>query len=275
MLVYRGMNIGTAKPALDERRQVRHHLIDIASPRSNFSVYAYRKRALRALEEIWKRGKVPLVVGGSGLYVEALWKGLSNHPGGDAKLREKLERKVERESLASLYRELERRDPERARAIHPNDRRRIVRALEIAILSGKTSSEWYRERKSLEELGCSVQIFGIARDRGELYERINQRVERMFRKGFVEEVKRLKRRGFSKTARQALGYREILESLLRGDSEPGRRELIRLIQKRTRQFAKRQLAWFRRKAEIQWIPWGPHELVREVCDKITRELKNG
>lgn len=287
MLVYRGMDIGTAKPTRAERRKIRHHLLDLASPRSNFSVYLHRKRALEAIQEISRREKIPLVVGGSGLYVNAIWKGLSDHPAGNAKLRGRLMEEAKRKGFRFLYEKLRKIDPVRAQGIHPQDKRRIVRALEITAVSGKTPSEWYRKRGSLADLGYSVLVFGVARERQDIYERINQRVERMFRGGLIEEVRRLKSIGFSKIARQALGYREILEYLkCRGGPlcPPSTRtgahggaplQLIQDIQKRTRQFAKRQLTWFRREKEIHWIPWERGESASRVCDKIMKELGNG
>lgn len=267
MLVYRGMNIGTAKPERSLRQGVRHHLIDLVSSRSKFSVYEHREKALRAIEEILRRGRVPLVVGGGGLYVGALWKGIAGPPRGNERFRKQAG------ATRFLYTQLVRRDPERARKIHPNDRRRILRALEIAELSGMTPSEWYRERKSLEDLGYEVCVLGIRRERQELYERINRRVETMFQRGWIGEVRRLRRQGFSKTAGQALGYREILEELRKRKRVSPGPELVPLVQKRTRHFAKRQLTWLRREKEIKWVEWNSGESVSRVCDKILKEVK--
>lgn len=272
MQVYRGMDIGTAKPTRKDCQRVPHHLLDLVSPKTSFSVYPYRAKGLRAIEAIHRKKKIPLIVGGSGLYVEAIWKGLSDHPGADRKLRGRLAEAAERKSAVFLYQRLRAIDPTRACEIHPNDRRRIIRALEIAELSGKRPSDGQGSRVSLENLGYSVRIFGIARDRADLYERINHRVEAMFRKGFIKEVKRLRKAGFGMTARQALGYREILQSLEREEKILGG-ELLPLIQCRTRQFAKRQLAWFRREKAIEWIPWKPGESAKAVCDKIVREIQ--
>jgi tRNA dimethylallyltransferase len=282
MLVYRGMDIGTAKPTRADRKGVPHHGIDLVSPRINYSVYAHRERALKAIETILGRGRVPLVVGGGGLYIGALWRGISPQPGGNRGLRRRLEREAKTKGLSFLYERLKKIDPRRAQAIHPHDERRIFRALEISEMTGKRPSEWHRERESLEDLGYDVLLFGIERERSELYERINARVIQMFRKGFLEEVKRLKRRGFSKTARQALGYREVLSYLDAGRDVPrGRRPsgpltleaLISAVQRKTRQFAKRQLTWLRREKEIRRIPWAKEESCRSVCDKIIKELR--
>ncbi len=269
------MDIGTAKPTPAERRKVRHHLIDLISPRSEFSVHEYRRRALEAITKIQGRGKIPLVVGGSGLYLHALWKGLSNYPGRDRTFRRRLEQEADLKGVAGLYRRLRKIDSERAEKIHSHDRRRIIRALEIAAVLGTGPRVGHRSQESLEDLGFSVQVIGIQRERADLYGRINQRVKAMFRKGFLKEVGRLQKKGLSKTARQALGYKEALTAwhqgsrLRHGRATP---ELVPLIQTRTRQFAKRQLTWFRREKGIEWVDWAPGESARAVCDKIMMQL---
>lgn len=274
MQIYRGMNIGTAKPGQGERRGIRHHLLDLVSPRSSYSVYQHRKQALQAVQEIHRWKRTPLIVGGSGLYLDAIWKGFSHHPGGDSKLRRQLMKEAGKKGLSFLYEKLRSIDPVRATKIHPHDGKRIVRALEIAEVSGRSPSEWYRKMDSLANSGFSVRVYGIQRERSDLYERINRRVVMMFRKGLVREVLRLKRGGFSKTAKQALGYREILECLNRGGSSPKQTpSLIPLIQKRTRHFAKRQLTWFRREKDIRWISWAKKEPCSAVCDKIVTDVK--
>jgi tRNA dimethylallyltransferase len=276
MLVYRGMNVGTAKPTRAERRKIPHHLIDLVSSRANYSVYQHRKKAVEAIRAILARGRIPLVVGGAGLYVGALWKGISAHPAGNVRLRKQLDREADEKGISFLYERLRKIDPKRAKKIHPNDRRRILRALEIAELTGKPASEWYRTKESLRDLGYSVRVFGIHRDRAELYERINRRVEAMFQKGLVREVQRLKKVGFSKSSGQALGYREILEYVnrkRRGGVPPPLPSLIESIQRNTRHFAKRQLTWLRREGEIYWIAWNQGESARAVCDKIIKEVK--
>ena len=197
------------------------------------------------------------------------------------KLRQKLVRLAREKGSHFLYERLKRINAQRAAELHPNDERRIIRALEIAESSEKNTSP---SPFPLAELGFSVRVFGIERDRAELYERINERVEAMFRKGFLKEVQRLGKKGFSKTARQALGYREILHWLSNGRGEvsspsnrgrgnPAPTGLIELIQKNTRRFAKRQGTWFRREKRIEWISWKRGESLRGVCDKISREAK--
>ncbi len=274
MLVYRGMDIGTAKPRAADKKKIPHHLMDLVPPARSFSVYDYRVRALKAIQDILKRGRTPFVVGGSGLYVDSLWKGISPMPGENSKFRKKLNARAQKEGRAVLYEELKKIDPKRAQRIHPHNLRRIVRALEIAHTSGKTPSEWHGQKVSLEDLGYSVRIFGIDRHRSELYERINQRVKVMFRQGFLKEVKRLQKKGFSKTALQALGYREVVSYLKKPEIKP-LPEVISEIQKGTRQFAKRQLTWFRRHPEIEWIDWREDETAQNVCDKILKKLNHG
>lgn len=273
MVVYRGMDIGTAKPLPKDQKKVPHHLIDVVSPGRSFSVHDYRVLAMKAMQDILKRGRTPFIVGGSGLYVDSLWKGLSPLPGEDPKLRKKLNARAQRKGAADLYEELKKIDPKRAGRIHPHNLRRIVRALEIAHTSGKTPSAWHGQKVSLQDLGYSVRIFGIARERAELYERINQRVRTMFREGFLKEVKRLQRKRFSKTAAQALGYREAI-SYLKQEKKKSLQEVVSEIQQRTRKFAKRQLTWFRRHPEIEWMDWRKNETAQDVCDKILKRLNH-
>lgn len=271
MLVYRGMDIGTAKPLTSQRKKVLHHLIDLVSPRSNFSVYRYRELALKVLDKIFAKERIPLIVGGGGLYAGALWKGISKEIKESPRTQKKLEAEARSKGLSFLYEKLKKIDPLRAIEIHPNDERRILRALEIAEASGKVPTQCYQEKISLEDLGYAVRAFAIRRDRGELYNRINRRVVRMFRKGFVREVQKLRRQGFSKTARQALGYREILG--LEGGHAELPEKLIQDIQKHTRQFAKRQLTWLRHQKEIHWIDWDERESAGSVCDKIMQAIR--
>lgn len=252
MQVYRKMDIGTAKPALRERKAVPHHLIDLVSPKSECSVFKHRKLALDAIRKISSKGRLPIVVGGSGLYLKAILDGISPHPGRESKVRKALGKQREKHGLLYLYEKLKRIDPRRAKEIHPNDERRIIRALEIYELSGKKPSAWHRETSGrLEDCGFKPVVFGLARPRPELYERIERRVDQMFKAGWVNEVKRIKRFGFSKTARAAIGYRQVLEYL---KGEKTLEEAKSEVKKRTRQFAKRQLTWFRHDSRIQWIP---------------------
>jgi tRNA dimethylallyltransferase len=251
MQVYRGMNIGTAKPTPKEQKSVPHHLINLVSPKSECSVFKHRLLALDAIRKIHSKGKLPIVVGGSGLYIKALLNGIAPQPGRKSKVRKKLELEAQKNGLSRLYSKLKRLDPKRAQEIHPHDKRRIIRALEIFELSKKKPSRWHEETTgSLESFGIKPVIFGLTRKREELYKRIERRVDRMFEQGWVNEVKWIKRLGFSKTAFAAIGYREILEYLKGKRSiEDAKSE----IKKRTRHLAKRQFTWFRRNPRIEWI----------------------
>ncbi len=250
MLVYKGMNIGTAKPTKLEQKGIRHHCMNLITPRQKISVYQYRKSALKAIEQIIARKRLPIIVGGSGLYVKAITDGIASQSGKTAQHRRKLEKLEAKYGWAYLYKRLQKIDPKRASEILPNDKRRTIRALEIYETFGKKPSEWREETETLEDLGYSYQIFGLARDRAKLYERINARVLRMIENGLIEEVKRLRKTGFSMTSKQAIGYCEILAYL---NQQLTLEQAVELIQKRSRHLAKKQLTWFRRNDRIEWI----------------------
>lgn len=250
MLVYKGMDIGTAKPTKTEQKGVRHHCMDLITPRQKITVYKYRKVALKVIGQIVARKQVPIIVGGSGLYVKAIIDGVASQPGKTTKIRQKLEKLEAKYGWAYLYKKLKKIDPKRASEILPNDKRRTIRALEIYEAFGKKPSEWRLQTETLEDLGYSYKIFGLQRDRAKLYDRINARVASMIAKGFVDEVKKLRKTGFSVTSRQAIGYCEILKFL---DQELSLKEAVELTQKRSRHLAKKQLTWFRRDPKINWL----------------------
>ena len=269
MQVYRGMNIGTAKPAIHEQRMVPHHLIDLISPRSECSVFKHHRFALKAIDQIMKKGRVPIVVGGSGLYVKAMIDGLASQPGAQTKIRQELQVRAKRDGLEGLYSSLQRLDPKRAEVIHPNDKRRIIRALEIWQSSNRSQADWERETMGLNMQGIQWVIFGLARDRAELYRRIEKRVDQMFQKGWIKEVKRLKRVGLSRTARAAIGYREILDYL---QGKCALSDAQAAIKKRTRHLAKKQMTWFRRDKRIRWIAVTGDRFVSRACSAILKRL---
>ena len=251
MQVYRGMDVGTAKLRADEMREVPHHLLDIADPAAKFTVAEWKRRADGVIDEIVQRGRLPVVCGGTGLYVRALLDDLDfSQTPEDADLRAELHRRADEEGVRALYEELCVRDPERAKMIHPHDRKRIVRALEVAMLRGTGMSADY----DWSPRGGRYQAFviGITMPREALYERINRRVERMWRLGLVDEVKRLLEAGvpIDGTAMQGIGYKEVIAYLSGDVSED---EAIRMIQQNTRRFAKRQWSWFRRDPRVQWF----------------------
>jgi len=252
MQVYRGMDIGTAKPSPAERAAAPHHLIDVVEVGEHFDVARYVALAHAAIAGIQRRNKKPLIVGGSGLYLRALTDGLSEAPDANPALRAELEA-MGRERVLE---ELGRVDPEAAGRIGPHNFRRLVRALEICRLTGRQSSALRRRWIATSGRdGVSDQrplMHGLERDRADLYARCDARVEAMFRAGLVDEVRSLLPRGLAEntTARQALGYKEVIAHL-RG--EVTLEETVQLVKTRTRQFAKRQLTWFRHQARVEWV----------------------
>lgn len=265
MQVYKGMDIGTAKPTRAERKAVRHHLIDTVSPAQNFSVYHFHKKALQLIQQIITRKKVPIVVGGTGLYVRSLLEGLSDQPAANRIIRKRLEKEAAEKGLEGLYQRLSKMDPETASRIKPADQRRIIRALEILQLSGKTPSEIYRSKISLVARGYHPLMIGLTKDRQKLYEDIEKRVDQMFRKGLVREALRLEQKRISKTAAQAVGYKEIWQAYLAAGKNLQKLmasipQVKLLIKRNTRRFAKRQITWFRREKNVIWV---------DACDSST------
>ncbi|MFH1339180.1 MAG: tRNA (adenosine(37)-N6)-dimethylallyltransferase MiaA [Candidatus Omnitrophota bacterium] len=249
MQVYKGMDIISSKPAPSARKRVPHHLIDIIPPEKEFNAALYRRYALKAIKAILKKEKIPMFVGGTGFYAGAVLDGIFQGPGEDKKIRKSLYRRAKIGGSKALYKRLMKVDPGAAAKIHPNDLKRIVRALEVYIKTKKPISQWQRERKGLSR-DYEVKIYCLTRPRQELYANINQRVRRMFGKGLVNEVRRLLKRKLSKTASCAIGINEVKGYL------EGRYSLEQakdLIGKHTRQYAKRQLTWFRKDKRLIWV----------------------
>lgn len=270
MQVYKGMDIGTAKLSPAERKGVRHHLISVVAPTRSFSAYEYRKRALKAIREITRRCRIPIVVGGTGLYIRVLLKGLSGQPGRNSKYREQLEAQAKKKGLEFLYRKLRVLDPQRAESIQPNDKRRIIRALEILKTSDRKASSWYsREGQSLEALGYRPILIGLTQERKDLYARIEKRVGEMFERGFVQEVERLSKKRISATATQAVGYKELRMALKGEISLDQAKDRIKV---NTRRLAKRQLTWFRREKAIRWFSWDPERDLPLIILRVLKEV---
>ena len=272
MLVYKGMDIGTAKPTKKERGGIPHQGFDLIPSTKSFSVFAYRQFALKAIRAILKRGKIPIVAGGTGFYVRALLEGLSPLPGTHAALRRELEREALEKGLPALYKRLLKLDSPRAMAIGPHNQRRIIRALEIYLVSGKKPSRVSSKTPGLRELGYRPVVIGIHRDRDALYLKINRRVDAMFRKGLVREVKRLARKKLSRTALQGVGYKETLDWIRSGGERP-LAEVKDRIKQTTRHFAKRQWTWFKRERGIRWVWWSESVSIKPVRDFILRMMK--
>lgn len=273
MLVYRGMNIGTAKPSRSDLRKVPHHLIDVVKPSSNFSVFQYRRKALKKIREIVRKGKFPVVTGGSGLYVRALLKGIAPFPGVDRKLRAQLENELKKENgLQSLLQKLERLAPERAAVIDSKNPRRIIRALEIALQSGQNTRMALPKEEPLSELGFTPIVIGITKERQALYRDIETRVDRMFKKGLVQEVRKLLKGSLSKTARQAVGYKEVIGFL---KEEYDLRHAVELVKINTRHLAKRQWTWFKREEGIHWMEVSAKEPLKDLTERIVNLCQAG
>lgn len=261
MQVYQGMDIGTAKATKQERREVPHHLIDIISPDTPFSVRAFQRLARQKIFEVQSRQCLPILVGGTGLYIEAVTYDYQVPPVKQNKeLREKYQKIVEEQGRQVLYEKLKRVDPITAKRLHPNDVKRVIRALEVYQVSGKPFSSFSQTKRAYYP---SMLWIGLTMPRELLYKRINLRVDQMIEDGLVEEVKRLQEKGFDQelTSMQAIGYKEIL-SYLKG--EISLEEAIRLIKRGTRKYAKRQFSWFKRMPNIHWFDVTKNEVYEEI-----------
>jgi tRNA dimethylallyltransferase len=251
MQVYRYMDIGTAKPTAAEQAAVRHHLVDVADPDEPFDAAAYAQLGRRALAELARRGRVPVVVGGTGLYIKALLQGLFQAQAGDPALRARLRAEAQAEGTAALHARLETCDPRTAARLHPNDRVRVLRALEVFEATGRPISELQGAHRFGDEPYRTLKI-GLTLDRSALYGRIDRRVEAMLAAGLEEEVRALLARGYGPRLKpmQSIGYSH-LTALIAGTVS--REECIRTLQRDTRRFAKRQLTWFRADRDILWL----------------------
>ncbi|WP_457621390.1 tRNA (adenosine(37)-N6)-dimethylallyltransferase MiaA [Persephonella sp.] len=241
MMVYKYMDIGTAKPSIEDRKTIPHHVIDVVEPSSDFSVKDFLEYSEKSIKQIIDKGKVPVVVGGTWLYIQALLYGLTDAPEGDWKIREKLYSRC----INELYDELKRVDRIYAEKIHKNDRRRIIRALEVYYISGKPFS-YFIDKHRFNESRYDFVGFVLERDREEVMNRIEKRVDNMFRQGLIDEVKNLVDMGYENaiTSKQAIGYKEVLPYL---KGEISLEEAKESIIKNTRDFAKRQIRTFRSK----------------------------
>jgi tRNA dimethylallyltransferase len=271
MLVYRGMDIGTAKPTAAERSRVPHHLVDVVDPAEEFSVARFQPMARAAIADVLARGRRPLLVGGSGLYFHAVVDEFV-FPPTDASVRHRLEAEAAGAGLPAMYRRLERDDPPAAARIQPANLRRIVRALEVMELTGRPFSSF---RGAMDSPVSRYQLTVLGLDPGQelLRERVAERVAAMAEAGLIEEVRRLAGRPLSRTARQALGYKELLDALEAGG--PIETALDQVVA-RTRNYARRQLAWFRRDPRVRWgtLPPGP-DLAAWALDEFGEQARTG
>ncbi|MBI4810144.1 MAG: tRNA (adenosine(37)-N6)-dimethylallyltransferase MiaA [Ignavibacteriales bacterium] len=247
--VYKFMDIGTAKPTRDERKRVRHYFVDEILPDREFNAGEFGKKGRLIIDEIIQRGKTPIVVGGSGLYIQALVDGFFDGPSADQTIRHQLTQRMKEIGAEKLLEELKRIDPIAAASMLPSNTRRIIRALEVYKITGMPISELHKSRFTIN---FSAVFVGLHWERQELYERINRRVDYMLEKGLIDEVKNLQERGYSSglNALQTVGYKEVFD-YLQGKNNYMR--MVELIKQNSRRYAKRQLTWFKRDKRIKWF----------------------
>ena len=263
MQIYKNMNIGTAKPSQEEMQGIKHYLLDFVEPDQRYSVAEFKKDAEKAIEEILAKGKIPIVVGGTGLYIDSLIYGIEYQDIElDEKYRQELEDRAQKEGLQKLYEEARELDPQAIQKISSNDKKRILRILEIYKATGKNKTEQeFQSRKN--GVKYDYKVFAIGLERDVLYERINKRVDIMIEQGLIQEVEQLLKK-YSKfpTAMQGLGYKEVVEYL---QGITSKEEMIEKIKMETRRYAKRQITWFKKNKQTIWI--GPKDL-QKILDEL-------
>ena len=265
MQVYCGLNIGTAKPSAQEQNEIQHHLIDVAQLSEAFDAAQFVSLAQQALKLIWKRGRVPIFCGGTGLYFRALIEGLGESPPGDESLRDELALMP----IESLVAELRIKDPEAAKQVDLKNPRRVLRAIEVIRLTGRPYSEqrigWNNVDKAPQNLFC------ISRDVDVLNQRIHKRVDEMFNQGLVEETQTLIKKGLrnNRNACQALGYRQVLDLL---DGKLDLENVVHQVKAKTRQFAKRQRSWFRNQMKCKFLEWSDEENLNSFSEQLLAKI---
>ena len=269
MQIYKEINIASGKPSKKILEKIPHHLVGVLSVKEDFNVAQFFSLVEKAIQSIHKRKKVPIIVGGSGLYMQVLLDGIFQQKAIDPKLKMRLEKELKEKGAEALYQRLKKVDPNAALRVHPNNTRRLIRALEANALSQEHFSKVRQSRDGL--LGkYDIKIFALNRKREELYSRINSRVEKMFDHGIVEEIKALNTSSLSQTAKQLIGVKEVL-GYLQGEYDLEKAKY--LMQLNTRHFAKRQLTWFRKDKRLEWITIESDEPTQNVVEKIFREVK--
>ena len=273
MQIYRGMDIGTAKPTKDELSQAPHHMIDVADPDELFTVSMYREMAFKVIDDIIARGKIPMRVGGTGLYLQAISYEMSlGENGADNDLRKELNRIAEEpDGPMKLHNRLRLVDPQSAEKLHPNDIRRVIRALEIYETSGKAKSERTDEQR--KEGPYRVLVYGLSLPREEMYAKINRRVDEMMNLGLVDEVKALLLQGIKPSkdggSMQAIGYKEIVSAL---NGEISLDQAVHLIKQGSRRYAKRQWTWFRHDHRTKWYDWSDFSTPELLIDTLYNQI---
>lgn len=268
MQIYQEMNIGTAKPSEEEKQNITHYMLDIIKPNERYSVADYKKDAKKAIKEVLKKGKTPIVVGGTGLYIDSLIYEIE-YPEIeiDISYRKKLEEIAQKEGLEVLYEKAKKIDEIAMKKISPNDRKRILRVLELYHQTGKTKTDL--EKESRKEPEYNYKMFAIKMERSILYDRINKRVDKMIKEGLIEEVEEIyKKYNQFPTSMQALGYKEVVEYL---EGKINKEEMIEKIKMESRRYAKRQLTWFRKNSNTIWLDG--ENLVEKNINCILEEIK--
>ena len=273
MQVYRGMDIGSAKVTEDEKRGIPHYLIDVADPADSWNVVRFQKEAMHAVDAIVSEGRLPFLVGGTGFYIQALLYGIDfTQMEADNDDRASMEEEARRNGPEALHRRLQEIDPEAAGAIHPNNVKRIIRALEFARNSGGLKISEHNRRERMREPAFRAVFFVLTMDRRKLYERIDARVDLMMQKGLADEVRRLRAGGLtaSDVSMQGIGYRQIFPAL---EGQYSLEEAVRLIKRDSRHFAKRQLTWFRREKDVIWIDTDSFSNKEEMADSMEDTIR--
>jgi tRNA dimethylallyltransferase len=268
--VYRGMDVGTDKPLPGERQGVPHRLIDLVNPDESFNAGLYRRRAIDEIERLYRDRRLPLVVGGTGLYVRTLLKGLCGAPPTDPIVRTALRQEAKAEGHDRLYARLVAVDAVAAARLHPHDESKVIRALEVHQLSGRRMSEFQQEHGFAEQ-PFSALIIGLNRDRDALYRRIEERIDWQLAHGLIEETKELLARGYQRggAAMKGLGYRQVAEHLAGEDDVA---EMVRRFKRDTRRFSKRQMTWFRKESGIQWLTIEESESVAYTTKRVIGQV---
>ena len=268
--VYRGMDVGTDKPASEERQVVPHRLIDLVDPDESFNAGLYRRQAIDEIERLYRDCRLPLVVGGTGLYVRTLLKGLCDAPQADPIMRKALRQEAEDQGYDRLYARLVEVDPVIAARLHPRDESKVIRALEVYQLSGRRMSEFQQEHGFAERPFATLMI-GLNRDRDMLYRRIDGRIDWQLAHGLIEETKHLLAQGYRRdsAAMKGLGYRQVAEHLA---GEYDAAEMVRRFKRDTRHFSKRQMTWFRKEPGIQWLMIEESEPVPHTTTRVIEQI---
>jgi len=269
--IYRFMNVGTDKLAFEERKGVPHHLIDVVNPDEHFDAMIFRSLALKEIDRMHQENKIPILVGGTGFWIKTLIYGLFPGPSRNQTLRRNLEKTASEQGIEFLYQQLQKIDPASAQRIHPKDAHRIIRALEVFELTQKPLSAHFQNQAQKTQF--QILYLALNLDRNLLYEKINRRVEEMLKKGFLEEVKKLREMGYAPElpSQKIIGYRQLHEYL---DGQLTYEKAVHEIKKQTRHYARRQLIWLRAEPMVRWIDPQERDKIFDLAEKFYQEKKN-